>query len=288
MLGQIIVSAITLGAVYTLIAIGFTIVFATKEIINFSHGEFVMLGGVLAAWLSQTAGLPMLVALPATILIVSAFALLMYVLTLNETVADPLSQVMITLGLAIAIKGLVQVTIGKGTMFVPPLSQTARLSIGGLFVNPQALWIVGALVLLVSGLLILLRTTWLGLSMRAVALDSYAAVLMGVTPRRAAAAAFVVAGMFGAAAGALLAPIASASYDNGLFLGLKGFAAAVLGGIGSPAGAVVGGLLLGFAETISAGYISSTYKDAITLSLLFLTLMFFPQGLLGGKAIRKL
>ena len=288
MIGQILISAITLGAVYALIAIGFTIVFATKRIINFAQGEFVMLGGVLAVYFYQTVGLPMPLALLVTLACVAVAAAVLYLLVLDQQSHDPLSQIMITLGLAIAIKGAVQITIGKGTLFLPPLSGVTHWSAFGLYINPQAAWIVVALLAFVGALAFVLRTTWLGLSMRAVALNPYAAVLMGVTPRWVAASAFVIAGLFGAAAGALLAPIASASYDNGLFLGLKGFGAAVLGGIGSPLGAVVGGVLLGLTEAISAGYISSAYKDAITLSLLLLVLMFFPQGLLGGRNLTKL
>jgi branched-chain amino acid transport system permease protein len=288
MIAQILISAITLGAVYALIAIGFTIVFATKRIINFAHGEFVMLGGVLAVYLSQTVGLPMPLAILLTLACVAIGAAILYLAILDQQSDDPLSQIMITLGLAIAIKGLVQVTIGKGTLFLSPLSAVTHWSAFGLYLNPQAVWIVCALVAFVTALALVFRVTWLGLSMRAVALNPYAAVLMGVVPKWVAASAFVIAGLFGAAAGALLAPIASASYDNGLFLGLKGFGAAVLGGIGSPLGAVVGGLLLGLAESISAGYISSAYKDAITLSLLLLVLMFFPHGLLGGRNLTKL
>jgi branched-chain amino acid transport system permease protein len=288
MIAQILISAITLGAVYALIAIGFTIVFATKRIINFAHGEFVMLGGVLAVYFSQALGLSMPLALLVTLACVAIGAAVLYLVVLDQQSDDPLSQIMITLGLAIAIKGLVQVTIGKATLFLPPLSSGTHWSALGVYLNPQAVWIVCALAAFVAALAFVLRTTWLGLSMRAVALNPYAAVLMGVAPRWIAASAFVIAGLFGAAAGALLAPIASASYDNGLFLGLKGFGAAILGGIGSPLGAVVGGLLLGLTEAISAGYISSAYKDAITLSLLLLVLMFFPQGLLGDRNLTKL
>jgi branched-chain amino acid transport system permease protein len=288
MIAQILVSALTLGAIYALIAIGFTIVFATKRIINFAHGEFVMLGGVLSVYFAQALALPLAVAVLIAIACVGLVALLIYLLALDRRSDDMLSQVMITLGLAIAIKGAVQITIGKSTLFLPPFSSASRWSFFGFFVNPQAAWIMGALGVLAGALAVVLRTTWLGLSMRAVALNSYASILMGITPRRVAASSFVIAGVLGGAAGAFLAPIASASYDNGLFLGLKGFAAAVLGGIGSPLGAVVGGLLLGLTEAISAGYISSTYKDAITFSVLFLVLMFFPQGLLGGKILQKL
>jgi branched-chain amino acid transport system permease protein len=288
MIAQILISGVTLGAVYALIAIGFTIVFATKRIINFAHGEFVMLGGVLAVYFSQTLHLPMTVALLLTLASVGIAAALLFLWVLDRQSDDPLSQIMITLGLAIAIKGVVQLVIGKGTMFLPPLSEETHWSAFGLFVNPQAFWIVCALVLFAIALGLAFRLTWLGLSMRAVALNPYAAVLMGVVPRWVGASAFMIAGIFGAAAGALLAPIASASYDNGLFLGLKGFGAAVLGGIGSPLGAVVGGLVLGVTEAVSAGYISSSYKDAITLSLLLLVLMLFPQGLLGGRQLTKL
>lgn len=288
MIAQILISGVALGAAYALIAIGFTIVFATKRIINFAHGEFVMLGGVLAVYLSQAIGLPMPIAILLTLACVAVGAAILYLVVLDRQAGDPLSQIMITLGLAIAIKGLVQVAIGKGTLFLSPLSSVTHWSAFGLYLNPQAAWIVCTLMVFVTALAVIFRTTWLGLSMRAVALNPYAAVLMGVAPRWVAASAFVIAGLFGAAAGALLAPIASASYDNGLFLGLKGFGAAVLGGLGSPLGAVVGGLLLGLAESISAGYISSAYKDAITLSMLLLVLMFFPQGLLGGRNHTKL
>jgi len=288
MISQILISALTLGAVYALIAIGFTVVFATKRIINFAHGEFVMLGGVLSVYYSQSLGLPLALAVPVAIASVAIAALVIYFLALDQPASTPISQVMITLGLAIAIKGAVQITIGKGTLFLPTFTAAAHWSAFGVFINPQAIWVFGALAALVGALTIALKTTWLGLSMRAVALDPYAATLMGVTPRRVAAAAFVIAGVFGGAAGAFLAPIASASYDNGLFLGLKGFAAAILGGIGSPVGAVIGGVLLGLTEAISAGYISSSYKDAITFGVLFLVLMFFPQGLLGGRTLQKL
>lgn len=287
MFNQILISAVALGAVYALIAVGFTIVFATKKLVNFAHGEFVMLGGVLAVVFHKM-GLPLIPAITLAVLAVGATAALIYLIVVDIKSEDTLSQVMITLGLAIAIKGAVELTVGKSPMFLPPLSSTPTWALGGLFINPQAVWLMLALVIASLGLTALLRWTWLGISMRAVAENQYASTLMGMSPRWVGAAAFVLAGVLGALAGAMLAPIASTSYDNGLFLGLKGFAAAILGGIGNPIGAVVGGLLLGLCEAFSAGYISSAYKDAITLSMLFVVLMFFPQGIFGGTAIRKL
>lgn len=288
MFNQILVSAIALGAVYALIAIGFTIVFATKRLVNFAHGEFVMLGGVLSIMYYQTVGLPMLLAIAAAIVTVAVMAVAIYFVVVDIKGDDTLSQVMITLGLAIAIKGAAEVTVGTSTLFLPPLSTAATWSVGSLFINPQAVWLLIVLVVVALGLAALLKWTWLGISMRAVAENSYASVLMGMSPKKAGAASFVIAGVLGAIAGALVTPISSTSYDNGLFFGLKGFAAAILGGIGNPLGAVIGGLILGLCEAFSAGYLSSAYKDAITLSLLFLILMFFPRGILGGKTITKL
>jgi branched-chain amino acid transport system permease protein len=171
MIVQILISAITLGAVYALIAIGFTIVFATKRIINFAHGEFVMLGGVLAVYFYQTVGLSMPLAILLTLACVAIGAAVLYLVVMDRQSADPLSQIMITLGLAIAIKGAVQVTIGKGTLFLPPLSSVTHWSAFGVYLNPQATWIVCALLAFVAALALVLRTTWLGLAMRAVALN---------------------------------------------------------------------------------------------------------------------
>ncbi|MEI5682606.1 branched-chain amino acid ABC transporter permease [Mesorhizobium sp. CCNWLW179-1] len=287
MFNQILISAVALGAVYALIAVGFTIVFATKRLVNFAHGEFVMMGGILSVVFYQF-GLPLVPAMVLAVLAVGVAAAAIYLIVVDIKTEDTLSQVMITLGLAIAIKGAVEMTAGKSPMFLPALSSAATWSVGGLFINPQAVWLMLALILASLGLAALLRWTWLGVSMRAVAENNYASILMGMSPRRIGAASFVLAGVLGALAGSLLTPIASTAYDNGLFLGLKGFAAAILGGMGSPLGAVLGGLLLGLCEAFSAGYISSAYKDAITLSMLFVVLMFFPQGIFGGKAIRKL
>src|ERR1700730_7631247 len=143
MIAQILVSALTLGAIYALIAIGFTIVFATKRIINFAHGEFVMLGGVLSVYFAQALALPLAVAVLIAIACVGLVALLIYLLALDRRSDDMLSQVMITLGLAIAIKGAVQITIGKATLFLPPFSSASRWSFFGFFVNPQAALIMG-------------------------------------------------------------------------------------------------------------------------------------------------
>lgn len=288
MLQQIVLSGLTVGAIYALIAIGFTIVFSTVRVVNFAHGEFVMAGGLLYAYLNAVHGVPVMLAVALAILASMLLAWLVYELGLAGMDRDNhISQVMVTLGIGITLKGLAQVLIGKDTMFPPPFSAGAPASIGGSTIPLQTFWIAGMLVLMLVGLRALLTHTRVGKGMTAVSINHYAATLMGISPHRAAVCAFVIAGLVGGAAGALLAPVASAHYDNGIFLGVKGFAAAILGGLGSPLGAVVGGLILGLTESLTAGYVSSVYKDAVSLVLLLAILLLRPQGLFGKRLPQK-
>lgn len=289
MFEQIVVSGLTVGAIYALIAIGFTIVFSTVRIVNFAHGEFVMAGGVLYAWLNIVHQIPVAVAIPLAIAGCVVLAWLSYELCLAGMNKDNhIAQVMVTLGLGITIKGLAEVVIGKDTQFPPPFTSGSPLAVGSVSISQQSIWIVGSLAVMLGLLWALLQKTRVGKGMRAVAINHYAAVLMGISPKRAAIIAFALAGLIGGLAGALLAPVASAHYDNGIFLGVKGFAAAILGGLGNPVGAVLGGLILGLTESLTAGYVSSVYKDAVSLVLLLVILLSRPQGLLGQRLPNKL
>jgi branched-chain amino acid transport system permease protein len=286
---QVVVSGLTVGAIYALIAIGFTIVFSTVRIVNFAHGEFVMAGGVLYAWLNIVHQVPVAAAIPLAVAGCVILAWLSYELCLAGMNKDNhIAQVMVTLGLGITIKGLAQVFIGKDTQFPPTFTSGAPVAIGSVSISQQSIWILGSLAVILGLLWALLQKTRVGKGMRAVAINHYAAVLMGISPKRAAIIAFALAGLIGGVAGALLAPVASAHYDNGIFLGVKGFAAAILGGLGNPVGAVVGGLILGLTESLTAGYLSSVYKDAVSLVLLLVILLSRPQGLLGRRLPNKL
>jgi len=289
MFQQILLSGLAVGAIYALIALGFTIVFSTIRIVNFAHGEFVMAGGMLYAYLHAAHGMPILPAVLLAVACCGLLAWLVYVWGLSGVDPDNhISQVMITLGVGITLKGLAQVFIGKETLFPPAFSGSAPVNLGFASISSQAVWVAGSLVVFVVALHALRQYTRLGISMRAVSINHYAAVLMGISPRKAAAASFVIAGIIGGAAGALFAPLASTHYDNGMFLAIKGFAAAILGGLGSPLGALVGGLILGVTESLAAGYLSSVYKDAVSLLMLLVVLLARPQGLLGKALLQKL
>jgi branched-chain amino acid transport system permease protein len=289
MLVPIIVSGLTIGAIYALIAIGFTVVFSTNRLINFAHGEFVMAGGMLYAWLTGVHQMPIALAFIAATLLSGMIAWMVYEVGLSGVDRDNhIAQVMITLGAGITLKGAAQVFLGKETLFPPAFSGSEPVKVGMVSVSSQAIWIAGGLFAFLLLLHVLLKHTRVGASMRAVSINHYAATLMGISPARAGALSFALAGVIGGAAGGLLAPLASTHYDNGIFLAIKGFAAAIVGGIGSPIGAVVGGLVLGLTESLAAGYFSSVYKDVVSLGLLIAVLLLRPQGLLGKPLPQKL
>lgn len=284
---QILISGLVTGAVYGMIAIGFTIVYNATRIINFAHGEFAMAGGLIAAVMidHQT---PIAIALPSAILIAVLLGIVLERLTAtgNRT-RSVLSQGMITIGVGIAYRGLASAALGKEVHFLPPFGLLPTTTIGSVYIPAQGLWIIFTLALLSIGFWALYNRTMLGKAMRAASEKPRAAELCAISPTRMSILAFGLAAAIGAIAGAEVAPMASAYYQNGLFLGLKGFSAAVLGGINNPLGAILGGLILGIVENLSAGYLTSAYKDAIAFALLLILLLVWPSGLLGHVDVKR-
>jgi branched-chain amino acid transport system permease protein len=190
--------------------------------------------------------------------------------------------IFLTIGLSIILRGVMKIIWGKTRMAVPSLSGEAPVRLAGAAILPQTLWILALTTLAIIGLVLFFRKTSLGLAMRGVAANPAAAVV-GLKVWRVKAASFALAGALGGLAGCLVTPITTLSYDVGVLLGLKGFAAAILGGFGSFPGAILGGLILGLLESLGAGYLSSAYKDVIAFIVLLLVLFIRPRGLLGGS-----
>ncbi|GGC77893.1 branched-chain amino acid ABC transporter permease [Chelatococcus reniformis] len=285
---QTLLSGLTTGAIYGLIALGFTIVFNATKVTNFANGDFVMMGGVVCAGLVTLAHWPLLLAVPATIVGVTALGAALDVFGIQRARRKTvLSLAMITIGFSVLYRGLMQVLVGRDVMFAPSFGIIPDIRTAELYVGSQSLWILLALGLISGGLSYLFLKTRLGKAMRAASQSPRAAALCGIDPRLMSIASFAMAAAVGAIAGALIAPIGAAFYDYGLVFGLKGFAAAVLGGFGSPVGAVVGGLLLGLMESISAGYLASAYKDAVALAILLGLLLVWPSGLFGRVEARR-
>ena len=279
---QFTLAGLTNGAIYALIALGFSVVHNAMGIVNFSQVDFVSLGGMLMYTALLTLGLPTIPGLLLTTAEVAGIGMLVERFGLRPARSNnELVLIFLTIGISIILRGGMKLAWGTNRMALPPLSGTRPVEFLGATILPQALWILG----LTLGVIILLHWffhhTPMGLAMRAAASNPTAAAVVGIPPGRIRLLSFAIAGALGGLAGILVTPITTLSYDVGVLLGLKGFAAAILGGFGSFPGAILGGLGLGLLESLSAAYISSAYKDAVAFIVLLLVLFVRPKGLLG-------
>jgi branched-chain amino acid transport system permease protein len=280
---QFLYSGMTVGSAYALAALGFTIIYNTSGVINFAQGEFIMLGGMLAALLSA-GGVPLPLAIIIAVVVTGAIGVMMEKVVIEPARdAQVVTLIIITIGASLTIRGLVQIFLGKGTHALAPFSGDTPIQFLGASLLPQSLWVLGITLLVVGALAWFFGRTMLGKAMLATSNNRLAAQLVGIDTKRVLLLSFGLAALLGAVGGILVAPITYTSYDAGIMLGLKGFVAAVLGGLGGGVGAVVGGLILGVAESMTAGYISSSYKDAVPFVLILLILFFMPRGLFGAK-----
>jgi branched-chain amino acid transport system permease protein len=284
---QYILSGLTNGAIYGLIGLGFSIIFHATTIINFAQGEFVMLGALVGIAL-YTLGLGTPLAFGLAVAAVTLFGLVFERLAIRPArQATPISLIIITVGGGVLMKGLAMVIWGKDAYTLPPFSGQTPLILAGATILPQSLWIMGLTALLVAGLELFLRCTITGKALRAASYNPVAARLVGIRVSQMVQFSFGLSAALGAAAGVMIAPITMGVYDMGTRLGLKGFCGAIIGGLGSILGVVLGGLLLGVVEALASGLISSGYRDAVAFLILLLVLFFRPQGLLGHRPQRS-
>ncbi len=280
---QYVAGGLTAGAIYALVALGFSIVFNASNAINFAQGEFVMIGGMSAVTLVG-AGLPLGAAVPLAVLLAMAVGLILEKVAIEPARnADTVTLIIITIGASLLLRGIAQLVWDKRVHALPAFSGDMPLQFMGATLMPQSLWVFGGAALAVLALTWFFGRTLFGKAMLATSYNPLAARLMGINTRTVLFVSFGLAALLGALGGVLIAPIAFTSYDSGVMLGLKGFAAAMLGGLGSFPGAVLGGVLLGLAEGLGAGFVSSAYKDAIAFVIILGVLFFIPGGLLGAS-----
>ena len=286
---QYTLSGLTVGAIYALVAIGYNIIYNVTEIINFAQGEFVMLGGLLAVFFAGTLHFPIPAAFLAAVAGTACIGLAMERFVIRRARnMSVLSLIIITIAVSILLKGGAMIAWGKDPHALPPFSSGGPIMLWGAAVQPQALWVfavAGGVVLVLS---LFFQRSMYGKAMLACADNPGAARMVGIPVRRMVLLAFVLSAAVGAAAGVVVTPISLMEYDRGAMLGLKGFGAAVLGGLGQFHGALLAGALLGLAESFCAGYVSSGYKDAVALLLLLFALFFRPEGLFGSGEAAKL
>lgn len=281
---QFLLSGITVGAVYALVALGFTIIYNASDVVNFAQGEFVMLGGMIT-FFAHAAGLPLPLAALIAIIVTAGVGVALNKLAIEPARGAPVvSLIIITIGASIFIRGATQLVLDKQLHRFPAFSGDQPIVIGGATILPQSLWVIAGALAVFFCLWLFFTRTLIGRAVLATANNRIAAQLVGINTNYVMTLSFAMSAAIGALAGVLVTPITLTSYDVGLALALKGFAAAMLGGMGNPKGALVGGLMLGVLEAMTAGYISSQYKDAAAFVVILAVLFAMPQGLFGRKS----
>ncbi len=296
---QQLVNGLSLGAIYALIALGYTMVYGILRLINFAHGDVYMVGAFVGYYLGRILNAGAASSSPSVLNFflvlggsMGACALLGWVLERSAyrplRKAPRLNALITAIGISLLLENLGQLIFGADPKDFPTLVERTSLSVGIVtFSNIQLIVIVTAIVLML-GLQYIVHRTKMGTAMRAVSFSHDASGLMGINIHRVISFTFVLGSALAAAAG-ILVGLYNPKIDPlmGIMPGLKAFVAAVLGGIGNIPGAIVGGLIMGVAETLTVGYLSSTYRDAITFVILVAVLLFRPTGLFGTTARAK-
>lgn len=286
---QYLFTGVTVGSIYAMVAVGFNIIYNVTEIINFAQGEFVMLGGLIMVFFTATAKLPLPLAFVLTVAAVTGVGVLMERFTINPLKnASVLTMIIVTIAVSILFKGIAMFIWGKDPYIFPPFSGGKPLFVFGAAIQTQTLWVLFMTAVMVVLMTIFFKRTRYGKAMLACADNPEAARLVGIKVNTMILISFALSAAIGAVAGAVITPISLMEYDRGALLALKGFGAAVLGGLGSFYGAVVAGVFLGIVESMCAGLVSSGYKDAVALILLLLVLYVRPSGLFGNVEVSKI
>ena len=290
---QQFLNGLTIGAIYALIALGYTMVYGIIQLINFAHGEIFMAGayiGLSAVLLLPVKGVGgLLLALAAAAAGCGLLGLAVERVAYRPLRRAPKLSVLITaIGVSFFLQNAVMILYGAADRYVPAVMAVRRWNIGHVTVTSMQVIIVAVSVLMMAGLQWVVHSTRLGRAMRAVSQDPLAARLMGISVDRVIAATFMIGSALAGVGGVLFGfQYSTINFHDGYMTGMKAFTAAVLGGIGNIPGAMLGGLTLGLLEGLGAGYLSAQWKNVIAFSVLVLVLLFRPRGLLGERVAER-
>ena len=280
---QQILNGLAIGSVYTLVALGLTVVFGILGIAHFAHGSLAMFGGYLTFVFSTTMGLSLFSSMALAMPVGAILGMLIERLAYRPVRDAPhINAFIIALGLTMMLEGGNLLIFGADQVIIQTPYQQV-LNFGGIFVAQLRLGVIITSVTLVALVTLLLLKTKTGKSVRAVAQNRHAAVLMGVNVNFVSSVVFGISSALGVAAGALIGALLALAPGVGESFAVKGFAVLILGGLGSLPGAILGGLILGVSESLAAGFLSSAYKDVISFLIMILVLLVMPQGLMGKK-----
>ncbi|HEY2135061.1 MAG TPA: ABC transporter permease [Xanthobacteraceae bacterium] len=286
---QIVIGGLLQGGVFAIVALGFSLVYRVTNVVNLSQGAFCGLGAMGMYYFQVEFGWPILPAAIAAVVASTAFGLVVGAITFVPAVSrlPASSTLVLTAGLLTFFVGVTLLVWGNQPYALPPFSGEAPFVIGDMRIPTQGVWLAGVSAAMIAGLWLLLHKTALGRALRACAENPTAARLMGIDLPRMMLLSFGLAAFIGSAGGVLVAPIMSLQFDTGQFFTISGFIAVAIGGMGSFAGAIIGGLLLVVAEQFAAFYISSLFANTLALALLLLVLIVRPAGLFPGGGARR-
>lgn len=274
------------GFVYGLIGLGLAVIFRGTKVINAMQGEFCVIAGMAAVLLLEYWRVPLAVAMLCAILMGGALGLvleLVPVRALQRRGGNEDSYLLLTLGIAFTISALILYLVGRDSRALPGIGGEATLVVADAAIRVHALWLIAISTLVMFVLKWFYGHTQFGLSMMAASIDADGAATSGINVAAMRSATFCLGGLVGGLAGVLVTPLTTVNYTMGLLLTLKGFAAAILGGLNNPFGAVVGGVTLGLLEALAIAFVSSGYKDVIAMSILIVIMILLPNGILGRR-----
>jgi branched-chain amino acid transport system permease protein len=286
---QLLVSGVSQGCIYGLIALGFVLIYKATETVNFAQGELMMLGAFAGLLAAAYFGLPYWAALLAAVLVLAGLGLATERLVLRPILGQPaFAIVMVTIGIGYVARGLVTMVPGVGTetYTLPAPFKDELVQAGGLVIGMEHVVVIGVTIVLCALLFALFRFTRVGIAMQAASQNQLAAYYMGIPVRRLNGLIWAISAGVAAVAGILLAPITFVHANMG-FIGLKAFPAAVIGGFGSLPGAIVGGLIIGVVESLSGFYLPEGFKDIAAYVVVLLMLIVKPNGLFGETMRKK-
>ncbi len=292
---QLLVAGLALGCIYALVALGFTIIYRASQVINFAQGAFLLVGSFLVSWFALDRSYPFAVAVLLAIAITALVAVVFQVLVLRFTVGQPVfTVVMITIGLNIALEGAVPALFGSTQRSIGDPWGSSSVALGSVVVNWDTIWTIGVTLLILVLFFAFNRFSRYGLAMRATAMDEEAAMAVGVPTRRVHALAWGLAGAVATVGGFFLAGFPNALSPGIDAIALRAFPAIILGGLDSPLGAVVGGVIIGLVEELTAGYqpndaswLGANFYSVAPYIVMIVVLLIRPYGLFGSRPAER-
>jgi branched-chain amino acid transport system permease protein len=287
-LAQLLFSGLALGSMYGLVALGYHVTYATSRTVNFSQGQSVMLGAVVAYALHVGLGWPLAGAVAVSVAALAAFGVMVERVAVRPFLASSsIAWLLSTIAVGIIAENVVMLTFGKDARAFPSPLTVRPWTVLGAGVYPQELLVPAVGVLLTVLVELAFRRTLQGKALRAVAFDHDAAALMGIDVHRTIGAAYALSSTLAAVAGILLAPLLNVSATMGTTIGLKAFAVAIIGGIESARGIVLAGFVYGIFEAVVAGYLGTGVREILGFGLVVVVLLVRPWGLFGVRALRR-